>query len=127
MCMGSLQATMTKVEMTAKLAMQLAEKMQGQIDRSNKDLVNVLNTNIHDAKDLEVIITYLLEQSKLSILLYDTTIDYRWAMSDDMLRKVFNKLEEQRLRLKKLEKDLDNRDLPRYHKLKELLGIGYLD
>gem|GEM_PF-3817779 len=48
-------------------------------------------------------------------------------MSNDMLRKVFNKLEAQRLKLHEIAKDLDNRDLPRYNKLKELLGIAYMD
>gem|GEM_PF-6976725 len=77
MCMGAAQATMTKAEMTAKLATQLAQKMQGRIDVSNKELMDALGTNLHDAKDLEIIINYLLDQGKLSILLHDTAMDCR--------------------------------------------------
>jgi len=81
---------------------------------------------IYSTLDLMDIEKYAQEKEKLDILLYDVPIEYRDCLSDNMLNAMYKKMQAKEIELWDIGKQLDNRDLFKYNKLRTMIGIDSL-
>lgn len=91
-------------------------------ESTEKDLHDVLNSNMIDSKDLQKIVEYCFNNKKIILVLHHLPMAFWPELSEEQLRLMYGELELKRQGLNQVWKWLDNLEAPRHTQLQILLN-----